>query len=161
LKPLDAAVRDGDPIRAVIRETAANQDGKTPTLTSPSREAQEDLIRRCYARAGLDPVNTGYVEAHGTGTQAGDTSEAFAVGTVIGAVAQRRDSLLVGSVKTNIGHTEATSGLAGVIKAVLAIETGLVPPLLNFESANPKIPFDKLGLKVSISLSHVLLWLPS
>jgi acyl transferase domain-containing protein len=64
-------------------------------------------------------------------------------------------------VKTNIGHTEATSGLAGVIKAVLAIETGLVPPLLNFESANPKIPFDKLGLKVSISLSHVLLWLPS
>jgi acyl transferase domain-containing protein len=154
LKPLDAAVRDGDPIRAVIRETGANQDGRTPTLTSPSREAQEDLMRKCYARAGLDPVNTGYVEAHGTGTQAGDTSEAFAVGTVLGSLPQRRDPLLVGSVKTNIGHTEATSGLAGVIKAVLAVESGLVPPLLNFENPNPKIPFNKLGLKIPLAVTE-------
>jgi acyl transferase domain-containing protein len=99
LKPLEAAIRDGNPIRAVIRETAANQDGKTPTLTSPSSEAQVELINSCYARAGLDPRDTGYVECHGTGTQAGDTSEARAIGTVLGMQRDRSDPIPIGSVK--------------------------------------------------------------
>lgn len=152
LKPLEAAIRDGNPIRAVIRETAANQDGKTPTLTSPSREAQVELMQSCYFRAGLDPRNTGYVEAHGTGTQAGDTSEAAAIGTVLGrGVDRSRDEpLIIGSVKTNIGHTEASSGLAGVIKAVMAIEKECIPPSLNFDRPNPNIPFEELGITVSL-----------
>ncbi|KEQ90223.1 hypothetical protein AUEXF2481DRAFT_71742 [Aureobasidium subglaciale EXF-2481] len=154
LKPLDLAVRDGDPIRAVIRETGANQDGKTPTLTSPNREAQEQLMRECYARAGLDPRDTGYVEAHGTGTQAGDTNEANAIGHVLGAGRHHDDPLLVGSVKTNIGHTEATSGLAGIIKAVMAIEKGSIPPNLNFDQPNSKIPFQELGIKIPTSVEN-------
>lgn len=151
LKPLVDAIRDGNPIRAVIRQTAANQDGKTPTLTSPSREAQEQLIRDCYSKAGLDPRNTGYVEAHGTGTQAGDTNEAAAIGTVLGV--DRLDPLFIGSVKTNIGHTEATSGLAGVIKAVLSIEKNAIPPSINIDQPNPNIAFTELGIEVRLNYS--------
>lgn len=106
-------------------------------------------MRSCYSKANLDPRNTGYVEAHGTGTQAGDTNEAAAIGNVLGANRPLDDPLLIGSVKTNIGHTEATSGLAGVIKAVMAIEKGSIPPLLNFDQPNPKIKFQELGIKVS------------
>ncbi|RHZ73806.1 hypothetical protein CDV55_100878 [Aspergillus turcosus] len=152
IKPLSDALRDGNPIRAVIRNTAANQDGKTTTITSPSQEAQQQLFRECYQKAGLDPVHTAYVEAHGTGTQTGDTIEANAIGTVF---CEKRDStnpLRIGSVKTNIGHTEATSGLAGVIKAVMAIEKGYIPPSINFEKVNPKISLDNLKLKIPLSL---------
>ena len=108
-------------------------------------------MQSCYFRAGLDPRNTGYVEAHGTGTQAGDTSEAAAIGTVLGrGVNRSRDEpLIIGSVKTNIGHTEASSGLAGVIKAVMAIEKECIPPSLNFDRPNPNIPFEELGITVS------------
>lgn len=109
-------------------------------------------MQSCYSRAGLDPRNTGYVEAHGTGTQAGDTSEAAAIGTVLGKGVNRcRDEpLIIGSVKTNIGHTEASSGLAGVIKAVMAIEKECIPPSLNFDRPNPNIPFEELGITVSL-----------
>lgn len=109
-------------------------------------------MQSCYSRAGLDPRNTGYVEAHGTGTQAGDTSEAAAIGTVLGkGVNRSRDEpLMIGSVKTNIGHTEASSGLAGVIKAVMAIEKECIPPSLNFDRPNPNISFEELGIMVSL-----------
>ena len=148
LKPLVDAVRDGDPIRAVIRETAANQDGRTPTITSPSREAQEELVRACYRKAGLDPSRTGYAEAHGTGTIVGDYTEAGALGTVLGRGRSKKNPLLLGSVKTNIGHTEAASGLAGIIKVVLALEKGCIPPSINLDTANSTIPFDELNIKI-------------
>ncbi|THC90199.1 hypothetical protein EYZ11_010343 [Aspergillus tanneri] len=128
LKPLEDALRDNDPVRAVIRHTAINQDGRTPTLTSPSQDAQIKLIRSCYRDAGLHPSQTDYVEAHGTGTQAGDVVEA-------------------GSVKSNIGHTEAASGLAAVIKVVMGLEKRCIPPNANFETPNPKIPMEEWKIK--------------
>ncbi|KAF3928686.1 hypothetical protein AA313_de0201238 [Arthrobotrys entomopaga] len=150
LKPLDAALKDGDPIRAVIRETGMNQDGRTPTITSPSREAQEDLIRAVYKNAGLDPIDTTYVESHGTGTIAGDTTETSALGNTIGLGRRPLDDpLLVGSVKANFGHTEATSGLAAVIKVVLMLEKGYIPPQALFSTPNPAIDFTGLNIKVS------------
>ncbi|PYH41102.1 beta-ketoacyl [acyl carrier protein] synthase domain-containing protein [Aspergillus saccharolyticus JOP 1030-1] len=105
IKPLTAAIRDGDPIRAVIRNSAANQDGKTATLTSPSQEAQEILMRGCYEMAGLNPHDTTFVEAHGTGTQVGDTVEAHSLGNVSRPGRSPDCPLIIGSVKTNIGHT--------------------------------------------------------
>lgn len=155
LKRLSDALRDGDPIRGVIRGTATNQDGKTPTLTSPSRAAQEELMRACYAGARLDPKDTTYVEAHGTGTQAGDATEIAAIGAVFGGEKKgqgrglRKGPLYVGSVKTNIGHLEAASGLAGVIKTALCLEKGLIPPNANFERANERLELEKWNIKVS------------
>ncbi|KAF4537771.1 Reducing type I polyketide synthase [Lasiodiplodia theobromae] len=154
LKRLRDALRDGDPIRGVIRGTATNQDGKTPTLTSPSRYAQEELMRACYAGAGLDPKDTTYVEAHGTGTQAGDATEIAAIGAVFGGEKEkggrglRKGPLYVGSVKTNIGHLEAASGLAGVIKTALCLEKGLIPPNANFERANERLELEKWNIKI-------------
>lgn len=142
-------MRDGDAVRAVIRNTGINQDGKTTTITSPSADAQRELMEACYQTSGLDPIDTGYVEAHGTGTQTGDLMEASAVGKVFGGQRTSDNPVLIGSVKTNIGHTEATSGLAGVIKVVLALEKGLIPPHINYETPNPSISFEDLKLQVS------------
>ncbi|KAL4798426.1 hypothetical protein BDV19DRAFT_386313 [Aspergillus venezuelensis] len=154
LKPLSDALRDGDAIRAIIRNTAVNQDGKTTTITSPSPEAQMSLMKSCYAAARLDPLDTGYVEAHGTGTQTGDVIEGNAIGTVFGQHRSKNSPLVIGSVKTNIGHTEATSGLAAVIKVVLALEHGRIPPQINFEKANPALDLDGLNMKVPTELEH-------
>ncbi|KAM4059160.1 KR domain-containing protein [Hirsutella rhossiliensis] len=148
LKPLDAALGDRDPIRAVIRETGMNQDGRTPTITSPSQDAQEQLIRACYDKAGLDPRDTPYVEAHGTGTIAGDRIEMNALGNTFGRDRPDNDPLLVGSVKGNFGHMEATSGLAAVIKVVKMLEMGLVPPQALFKAPNRGIDFSRLKIKV-------------
>lgn len=122
-----------------------NQDGKTETITSPSLEAQERLVRGCYQKAGLDPVETQYFEAHGTGTQSGDTIEAQGIATVFAA---REQPLPIGSIKTNIGHTEAASGLASLIKTALAMEKGVIPPSINFEEVNPKLKLDEWNLRV-------------
>ncbi|KJZ78560.1 hypothetical protein HIM_01951 [Hirsutella minnesotensis 3608] len=148
LKPLDAALRDRDPIRAVIRETGMNQDGRTPTITSPSQDAQEQLIRACYDKAGLDPRDTPYVEAHGTGTIAGDRIEMNALGNTFARDRPANDPLLVGSVKGNFGHMEAASGLAAVIKVVKMLEMGLVPPQTLFKTPNRGIDFSRLKIKV-------------
>ncbi|KAH6850667.1 hypothetical protein B0I37DRAFT_396989 [Chaetomium sp. MPI-CAGE-AT-0009] len=150
IKRLSDALAAGDPIRAVIRDTYLNQDGKTETITSPSQAAQEALIRECYRRAGLSPQGTQYFEAHGTGTPTGDPIEARAIAAVLGA--GRADKLRIGSIKTNIGHTEAASGLAGLIKVVLALEKGQIPPSVNFEKPNPKLKLDEWGLKVATEL---------
>ncbi|KAI0483452.1 putative polyketide synthase [Xylaria cf. heliscus] len=152
IKSLDDAIRDGDPIRAIIRETALNQDGKTPGITLPSQEAQEDIIRQCYLKAGLDPLHTTYVEAHGTGTKTGDPIEARAIGTIIGQNRTPDRPLLVGSIKSNIGHLESSSGLAAIIKVALSFQNGLIPPSINFETPNPAIDFESLGLKVPTKL---------
>ncbi|EFW98603.1 phenolpthiocerol synthesis polyketide synthase ppsa [Grosmannia clavigera kw1407] len=152
LKPLDDVLRDGDPIRAVIRQTTVNQDGRTAGITLPSRSAQESLIRTAYRMAGLDPALTGYFEAHGTGTAAGDPLEAGAISTVFGSCRPASDPIIVGSVKTNLGHLEGASGLAGLIKAILILEHGMIPPNLNFEKANESIPLEEWNIKVLLQL---------
>ncbi|KAJ5357821.1 hypothetical protein N7541_004979 [Penicillium brevicompactum] len=116
LKRLDDALIAGDPIRALIRETNLNQDGKTETLTSPSCEAQQQLIRECYEKADICPSSVQYFEAHGTGTPTGDPIEASAIAALFQKGRPRDQPLFIGSVKTNLGHTEPTSGLASVIK---------------------------------------------
>lgn len=141
LKSLAAAVRDGDTIRSVVLASAANEDGRTPGISLPSSEAQQHLIRTAYRQAGVAPAETGYVEAHGTGTQAGDPLEAKAILATIGR--DRDTELYVGSVKTNIGHLEGAAGVAGVIKAALVVERGIIPPNLWFEQLNPAIELPK------------------
>ncbi|KAF6828375.1 KR domain-containing protein [Colletotrichum plurivorum] len=145
LKPLDAALRDGDTVRAVIRATGVNQDGRTPSITQPSVEAQVELINRTYQTAGLSLDETDYVEAHGTGTPVGDPIEAAAIGQVFRA--HRSRPVWIGSVKSNIGHLEGASGLAGLLKAVLSLERGVRPPIADFEEANPAIDAESLGIR--------------
>jgi acyl transferase domain-containing protein len=126
-----------------------NQDGKTSTITSPSQESQEDLIRTCYSLAGLDPLDTAYVEAHGTGTIAGDQTEANAIGTVFGEHRSLDDPLFIGSIKANLGHMESASGLASIIKTCMMLERGLIPPSASFDVPNSAIDFHSLKLQVS------------
>jgi len=148
LKRLDDALRDGDPIRAIIRDSGVNQDGKTETITTPCGDAQEALIRACYKRAGLDPSETTYFEAHGTGTPTGDPIEVGAIAKVFKDTRPAGEPLRIGSVKTNIGHTETASGVAAVIKVALALERGQIPPSINFEEPNKKLSLDDWKLKV-------------
>ncbi|GAB1319702.1 hypothetical protein MFIFM68171_09912 [Madurella fahalii] len=150
LKPLEDAIRDNDTIRAVIRGSVCNQDGRTAGIMLPSREAQEALIRSAYESARCDPATVGYFEAHGTGTPAGDPIEAGAIGSTLGTFrgTGEHDRLYVGSVKTNIGHLEGASGLASVIKTVLALEKGLIPPNLHFEQGYQAIDFEGWRIRV-------------
>jgi len=148
LKPLSSALRDGNPIRAIIRGTSVNSDGQTAGISMPSQSAQESLIRLAYKRAGLDPLETIVVEGHGTGTQAGDPIEAGALAEVFGKGKEGERRLWLGSVKTNLGHLEGASGLAGVIKAVLMVEKGEIVPNLNFLKANPRIKMEEWKITV-------------
>lgn len=148
LKPVDAALRDRDPIYCVIRGTAINQDGHTPGLTVPSREAQQRLVREACRNAGIEPKAIQYVEAHGTGTAVGDPIEATALGNVLGNGRADDDPCLVGSVKTNLGHLEAGAGIASLMKVALAIHHREIPPHLHLESPNPDIDFQSLRLAV-------------
>lgn len=148
LKPLRAALADGNRIRAVIVGSAVGNAGHSPAgLTAPSTSAEADVIRRALAQAGVDCTGVDYVEAHGTGTRIGDPAEAAALGQIF---AQRRDDpVRVGSVKTNIGHAGAAAGIAGLIKTVLAIENESIPPSLNYVSARSAIGLESLGLQVN------------
>ncbi|KAK1561717.1 putative polyketide synthase [Colletotrichum navitas] len=139
IKTLSQAVADGDTVRAVIRGTGVNQDGRTAGITVPSGRAQEALIRQTYALANLPLDGTSYFEAHGTGTRAGDPVELGALHATFGAAKGRDAPLLVGSVKTNIGHTEGAAGIAGIIKAVLALERAQIPPIAGFDTLNPSL----------------------
>ncbi|KAK0612275.1 thiolase-like protein [Bombardia bombarda] len=144
LKTLSQAVADGDHIECIVRETGVNSDGKTPGITMPSSESQAQLIRETYARCGLDPASASdrpqYFEAHGTGTQAGDPIEARAIQSVFFPDGKNHDGhLVVGSIKTVIGHTEGTAGVAGVLKASLAVQHGQIPANLHFNKLNPKV----------------------
>jgi 6-methylsalicylic acid synthase len=149
LKLLSQARADGDRILAVLRGSAVNQDGKTQGIMAPSGEAQAHLMRQAYKASGIDPRSVGYIEAHGTGTRAGDPLEAGAMAEVFGPGRPADNPVLIGSVKPNIGHLEAGAGVAGVIKAVLALQNGLVPPSLNCITPNPAIPWETSGLKVA------------
>ncbi|KAJ2995920.1 hypothetical protein NUW58_g1137 [Xylaria curta] len=144
LKTLRQAIADGDPIECVIRETGVNQDGRTPGLTMPSNTAQAALIRDTYHRAGLDLHNPKdrpqFFQAHGTGTQAGDPQEAQAISSSLFPKDFKADQkLYVGSVKTIIGHTEGSAGLASLISTSLALRNAIIPPNLHFSSLNPKV----------------------
>ncbi|KAH6626290.1 phenolpthiocerol synthesis polyketide synthase ppsA [Chaetomium sp. MPI-SDFR-AT-0129] len=143
LKRLADAVRDGDTIRAVVRATGANQDGRTPGISQPRAEAQATLIRETYAKAGLSLSETRFFEAHGTGTAVGDPIEASAIAKVFGPSRTVESPLYVGAVKSNIGHLEGASAMAGLVKAILALEHGVIPPNINLERVNPKIPVDE------------------
>ncbi|KAM3533617.1 hypothetical protein ARSEF1564_010348 [Beauveria bassiana] len=153
LKRLDDAIRSNDPIRGVIRATATGQDGKTNTITSPNQGAQEEVMRTCYRKVGLSPTETFYFEAHGTGTQIGDVTEARAISAVftVGNEKETGDEqtlLRVGSIKANIGHTEAVSGLASIIKTILVLEKATIPRTANFEKPNQQLDLISLGIKV-------------
>lgn len=148
LKPLARALADGDRVHAVIRGSAVNHGGKGEGLTVPGAAAQSDVLRAAHRQAGVTPEDVQYVELHGTGTKVGDPIEAEALGAVFGADRRDRDPLRVGSVKTNIGHLEAAAGIAGLIKATLALTHGIIPASLNFETPNPEIDLDGLGLRV-------------
>jgi acyl transferase domain-containing protein len=150
LKPLAAALRDNDTIRAVIRGSGVNQDGRTPGITMPSKDAQAMNIRAVYKTAGLDYNRTAYFEAHGTGTQAGDPTELGAISETFAETRNSDDPLFVGSVKTNIGHLEGCAGIAGLVKGVLMLEKGLIPPNLYYENVNPRIDLDARRIKVRI-----------
>ena len=146
LKPLRDALRDHDRIRAVVRGTGTNSDGRTTGLSLPSKDAQAALLREVYGRFGIDPNELDYLEAHGTGTPAGDPIEAGALGAVLGAA--RTAPLCIGSVKTNIGHLEAGSGMAGLLKAMLVLQTRTIPASLHSAVPNPAIPFGELNLEL-------------
>jgi acyl transferase domain-containing protein len=147
LKPLAAALRDGDPVRCVILGSAVNNDGGGDTLTAPTAAAQQRVIERAHAQAGIAPDEVGYVELHGTGTRVGDPIEASALGDALGR-ARRAEPLPVGSVKGNIGHLEAAAGIAGLVKAVLAAEHGELPATVGYQTPNPDIALDELGLDI-------------
>ncbi|OBJ62115.1 type I polyketide synthase [Mycobacterium asiaticum] len=152
LKPLAAALADGNRIHAVIRGSAAGNAGhRSAGLTAPSVSGEADVIRRALGGAGLDREDIDYVEAHGTGTAIGDPTEAKALGEIFGE--RRGEAVRVGSVKTNIGHTGAAAGVAGLIKTVLAIEKGLLPASLNYAAAPPGTDLPRLGLQVNTTLT--------
>ncbi|WP_283133039.1 type I polyketide synthase [Rhizohabitans arisaemae] len=146
LKRLSDAERDGDRVLAVIRGSAVHQDGRTNGIMAPNGEAQAHLMRRAYQAAGIDPATVDYVEAHGTGTRAGDPLEAGAMAEVFGPGRER--PCLIGSVKPNIGHLEAGAGVAGVIKTVLALRYGEIPPSLNCTTPNPAVDWEAARLRV-------------
>ena len=148
LKRLEDARRDGDNVLAVIKGSAVNSDGRSNGLTAPNPDAQVDVLRSAYADARIDPQAVDYVEAHGTGTILGDPIEATALGTVLGRQRDVAEPLLLGSAKTNFGHTEAAAGVAGVMKVVLAMREGVLPPSLNYTGPNPYIDFDREHLEV-------------
>ncbi|KAF8850340.1 BcPKS8, polyketide synthase [Acephala macrosclerotiorum] len=151
LKPLDQAIKDNDVIRSVIVASGINQDGKTPGITMPSGSQQESLMESVYKNAGLCPKDTGYIEAHGTGTKVGDPIEAAALHKIFGEGRSTRNPLFLGSVKSNIGHLEAASGIISVIKTALMLERGFILPNYDFKKPNEAIPFSKWNLKVPIS----------
>uniref|UniRef100_UPI00117CDC01 type I polyketide synthase n=2 Tax=Streptomyces barkulensis TaxID=1257026 RepID=UPI00117CDC01 len=152
LKPLSAALAAGDPVYCVIRGSAVNNDGATDGLTTPGAETQSAVLRAACRRAGVDPTDLQYVELHGTGTPVGDPVEALALGTVAGRGRPADSPLLVGSVKTNIGHLEGAAGVVGLLKVALGIRHRELPPTLHHHTPSPAVPLDELRLRVQREL---------
>ncbi len=149
LKRLSDAKADGDRIWAVIPGSAVNQDGASQGLTVPSAPSQEKAMEQALARAGASPSDVDYLEAHGTGTVVGDPIELNAAAAVYGRERGAERPLLVGSVKTNIGHLGPAAGVAGLIKTVLALRHGVIPRHLNFSNPNPRIDWERLPVRVT------------
>ena len=148
VKRLEDAIRDGDRIRAVIRGSAVNQDGASGGLTVPNGVAQQRVIAEALECARVAAGDVGYLEAHGTGTSLGDPIEVQAAGAALGGGRDASRPLLIGSVKTNIGHLEAAAGIAGLIKVILSLEHQELPKHLNFQNPSPHIPWDRLPVRV-------------
>ncbi|MGE0558034.1 MAG: type I polyketide synthase [Burkholderiales bacterium] len=148
LKDFDQAVADGNHIVAIVAGTATNSDGRKSGLTVPSVDAQVRLLEQAYAEAGISATEIDYIEAHGTGTAVGDPVETHALGIALGKHRPREMPLLIGSVKSNIGHLEAASGAAGLVKALHCIEHRAVPATIHLRNPNPNIRFDEWNLKV-------------
>ncbi len=153
LKPLKAALKDGDKIHAVINGTAVNSDGRSQGLAAPSQRSQANCVKKAYESAGLDPSQTQYVEAHGTGTRQGDPIELRALGSVLREGRANDRPCRIGSVKTNLGHGETAAGITGLIKTALCLKEQQIAPNLHFHTPNPSIDFKKLGLEVQTELS--------
>lgn len=153
LKPLSAALADKDPIKAVILSTVVNQDGHTVGMPVPDLHSQENMLREACRKAGVSPNKIQFIEAHGTGTPVGDPIEANALGKVVGSGRPAGDNCLLGSVKSNIGHLESASGVASLIKAVLAMTHKQIPPNLHFSTPNPEIKFGDYHLEVPTKLT--------
>ncbi|MGW4115984.1 SDR family NAD(P)-dependent oxidoreductase [Actinosynnema sp. NPDC004786] len=153
LKPLRRALADGDPVHAVVRGGAVNQDGRSNGLMAPNPHAQEAVLRAAYAAAGVAPGRVHYAEAHGTGTPLGDPIEVKALAAVLGEGRPADRPCLIGSVKSNVGHMEAAAGIGGLIKAVLMVRHREVPPTVHFREPNPHIPFHELPLRVADALA--------
>lgn len=148
LKRLEDAIRDRDTILGVIRGTAINQDGKSNGLTAPSGLAQQKVIRKALKDAGLNALDINYIETHGTGTPLGDPIEVKALMEVYGQNRSKAEPLKIGSVKSNIGHLEASAGIASILKVLLSFKHGMIPGNLNFNTPNPYIPWDTSPVKV-------------
>ncbi len=152
LKPLFEALDAGDFIYGVIRGSAVNNDGGGDGLTAPSQLGQEELLRHTCSRSGVEYDEIQYVELHGTATRLGDRVEAAALGAVLGGDRPHDRPLIVGSVKTNIGHLEGAAGIVGLIKAALCLQHREIPPSLNFSAPSSDLPLDALGLQVQQTL---------
>jgi len=148
LKRVDDARHDGDQILAVIAGSAVNHDGRSNGLIAPNQDAQADVLRRAYKDAGIDPRTVDYIEAHGTGTVLGDPIEAEALGRIVGRGRPADRPVLLGAVKTNVGHMESAAGAASVAKVVLALHHDKLPPSINYAGPSPYIDFDAMHLKV-------------
>jgi len=148
LKDYEQALADGDPILAVVAGTNVNSDGKKTGLTVPSNVAQAALLTDAYTKAGISPNDISYLEAHGTGTPVGDPIEAHALANALGKLRPKDKPLLIGSVKSNLGHMEAASGVAGLVKALHCIKHRTLPASIHFKNPNPNIPFEEWNLKV-------------
>ncbi|KAF7562295.1 hypothetical protein G7046_g1836 [Stylonectria norvegica] len=151
LKRLDDAIRDGDVVRAVIRSSAVNTNGKVPGygITYPNVTGQEQVIRTAYKKANLDPNDTAYFECHGTGTRVGDPIEVRAVSNAMNDTRSPERPLILGAIKPNIGHSEAASGIFAVIKAAMMVEAGVIPGVAGLKTVNPAIPEQALNVRIS------------
>ncbi|MDA9818209.1 SDR family NAD(P)-dependent oxidoreductase [Flavobacteriaceae bacterium] len=155
IKPLEDARKDGDEIYAVIRNAVVNSDGHTSDgITVPNEFAQIEMLKKAYGDVGIKPKDVDFIEAHGTGTSLGDPKETFAFGNVFSEGRNKDNPLIIGSVKSNIGHTEAVAGIAGLIKLALSIRHQQIPQNLHFKNPNPAIKFDEWKLKVPTELMN-------
>ena len=141
LKKLSDAIANGDPVRAIIRATAINTNGRGHGITHPGYLGQQEVIRKAHMTAGLHPRSTGYFECHGTGTPVGDPIEVAAIGSIFAADRTPEDPLLLGALKPNIGHGEGASGISSVLKVVMSLEKALIPATIGIRKLNPARKF--------------------
>lgn len=149
LKRLSKALEDGNPIHAIVAGVGTNADGRTNGISLPSTDRQEELLRKVYKSAKISPSDVTYLEAHGTGTIVGDAAEVGAIGRFFGPHRTEENKLVIGSAKTNTGHLEAGSGMAGLVKAALVVEKGVIPKSLHIKKQREDIPFDEYRIKIA------------
>lgn len=141
LKRLSVAIANGDPVRAIIRATAINTNGKGHGITHPGHLGQQEVIKKAYIKAGLHPKDTSYFECHGTGTPVGDPIEVAAIGGIFAPYHTPEEPLLLGALKPNIGHGEGASGVSSVLKVVMCLEKALIPATIGVRELNPARKF--------------------